>query len=185
MKEYTKDSLTGFENSLTDILENAIQSDVAYHEKVQSALDRAARSIRIHYHLPELHRLEYIDGKSDWIDLRAAERVHLKTGDFRLISLGVSMKLPDGYEAIIAPRSSTFKRYGLIQTNGIGLIDCSFCGDDDIWQMPVYATRETTVQVNDRICQFRIQKNQPKINFLEVNHLDGVTRGGFGSTGAQ
>ena len=95
MKEYTRDSLTGFENSLTDILENAIKSDVAYHEKVQSALDRAARSIRIHYHLPELHRLEYIDGKSDWIDLRAAERVHLKAGDFRLISLGVSMKLPD------------------------------------------------------------------------------------------
>ena len=93
------------------------------------------------------------------------------------------MKIPNGYEAIIAPRSSTFKRYGLIQANGIGIIDNSFSGDDDVWMMPVYATREVTININDRICQFRIQKNQPSVIFQEVDHLDTPTRGGFGSTG--
>ena len=137
----------------------------------------------------KIERLTYIQGKSDWIDLRAAERVELKKGDFKLIPLGVSMCLPDGYEAIVAPRSSTFKTWGLIQTNSIGVIDESYgkhsCKDQ--WMVPVYATRDTVVEVNDRICQFRIQKHQPEITFeeLEVGQLDGEAREGFGSTGKQ
>lgn len=139
--------------------------------------------ILIKYHTNDIDKLTYIDGKSDWIDLHAAEIVELKAGEFKIISLGVSMKIPDGYEVHIAPRSSTFKKWGLIQTNGVGVIDNTYCGDSDIWGMPVYATRDTVVNVNDRICQFRIMKNQPKIEFEEVDELEGVARGGFGSTG--
>ena len=141
--------------------------------------------IEIEYHSDKINKLEYIDEKSDWIDLRAAEEVELKAGMFHLIDLGVSMKLPEGYEAHIVPRSSTFKNYGLLQTNSVGIIDGSYCSHDDVWKMPVFATRDTVVHVNDRICQFRIVKNQPKISFEEVDWLDGPTRGGFGSTGIQ
>lgn len=141
--------------------------------------------IEIRYHSKEIERLSYIDGKSDWIDLRAAEEVSLHAGDFALISLGVSMRLPEGYEAHVVPRSSTFKTWGLLQTNSCGIIDGSYCGDEDIWKMPVYATRDTTVHVNDRICQFRIMKNQPGIRFEEKERLTGENRGGFGSTGKQ
>lgn len=146
-------------------------------------------TIKITYLSDKIERLTYIQGKSDWIDLRAAERVELKKGDFKLIPLGVSMCLPDGYEAIVAPRSSTFKTWGLIQTNSIGVIDESYgkhsCKDQ--WMVPVYATRDAVVEVNDRICQFRIQKHQPEITFeeLEVGQLDGEAREGFGSTGKQ
>ena len=142
-------------------------------------------TIEIRYHSKEIERLSYIDGKSDWIDLRAAEEVSLHAGDFALISLGVSMKLPEGYEAHVVPRSSTFKTWGLLQTNSCGIIDGSYSGDGDIWKMPVYATRDTTVHVNDRICQFRIMKNQPVIRFEEKERLTGEDRGGFGSTGKQ
>lgn len=142
-----------------------------------------SETIKIKYHSTEIERLRYIDGKSDWIDLRAAENVTMKAGEFRLISLGVSMKLPSGYEAIIAPRSSTFKNFGLIQTNHIGVIDETYCGDGDVWRMPVLAVRDTEIRVNDRICQFRIQKHQPQIEFEEVDELGGDDRGGFGSTG--
>lgn len=141
--------------------------------------------IQIKYHSDKIDKLEYIDGKSDWIDLRAAEEVEFKAGDFKLVNLGVSMRLPEGYEAHIAPRSSTFKNYGLLQVNSVGVVDNSYSSDEDIWRMPVYATRDTVVHVNDRICQFRIMKNQPKIEFDEVEHLGGTTRGGFGSTGVQ
>lgn len=141
--------------------------------------------IEIEYHSDKINKLEYIDGKSDWIDLRAAEEVELKAGMFHLIDLGVSMKFPEGYEAHIVPRSSTFKNYGLLQTNSVGIIDGSYCSHDDVWKMPVFATRDTVVHVNDRICQFRIVKNQPKISFEEVDWLDEPTRGGFGSTGIQ
>ncbi len=139
--------------------------------------------IQIKYHSDKIDKLTYIDGKSDWIDLRAAEDVVLKKGEFKLINLGVSMKLPEGYEAIIAPRSSTFKNFGLIQTNSIGVIDETYCGNEDVYRYPVYAVRDTEIHVNDRICQFRIQKHQPKITFEEVESLDGPSRGGFGSTG--
>lgn len=119
----------------------------------------------------------------DWIDLRAAKDIRLKKGEFALISLGVAMKLPRGYEAHVAPRSSTFKKWGIIQTNSIGIIDGSYCGDADQWMMPVYATRDTVIYKNDRVCQFRIMKNQPKIKFQTVDKLEGTNRGGFGTTG--
>ncbi|MBO6137622.1 MAG: deoxyuridine 5'-triphosphate nucleotidohydrolase [Lachnospiraceae bacterium] len=139
--------------------------------------------IRIRYHSQEIEKLRYIDGKSDWIDLRAAEEVSLKAGDFTLINMGISVQLPQGYEMIIAARSSTFKNFGLIQTNAIGVVDESYCGDDDIIMMPVYATRDTQVHVNDRLCQFRILRHQPEIVFEEVDSLENESRGGFGSTG--
>lgn len=140
-------------------------------------------NIEIKYHDDELVKLNYIDGKSDWIDLRSAEDVVLKKGEFKLISLGVSMKLPKGYEAHIVPRSSTFKNFGIIQTNSIGIVDNTYCGDKDIWKYPVLAMRDTEIHKNDRICQFRIVENQPMIIFNEVIKLDDINRGGFGSTG--
>ena len=140
-------------------------------------------TIQIQYLNDEIERLRYIDGKSDWIDLRSAEDVTLKKGDFKLIHLGVAMKLPAGYEAHIVPRSSTFKNFGIIQTNHCGIIDQSYCGPEDWWRMPVYAVRDTEIHKNDRICQFRIMQNQPAISFQETAALDGQNRGGFGSTG--
>lgn len=139
--------------------------------------------IRIKYFSDRINRLEYIDGKSDWIDLRASETVELKAGEFKLIPLGVAMELPKGYEAHIVPRSSTFKNYGILQTNSCGIIDGSYCGDEDMWRMPAYATRDTVIQENDRICQFRIVENQPEVEFDEVESLGRESRGGFGSTG--
>lgn len=129
--------------------------------------------------------MEYIDGKSDWIDLRAAEDVELKTGEFKLIPLGVGMILPEGYEAHVVPRSSTFKNYGVIQSNGMAVIDNSYSGDQDMWMLPAYATRDTKIHKNDRICQFRIVENQPKIDFEEVKCLNECSRSGFGSTGVR
>lgn len=140
-------------------------------------------TIRIKYHSDEIEKLTYIDGKSDWIDLRAAEHVVLKQGEFKLIKLGVSMQLPEGYEAVIVPRSSTYKNFGIIQTNHMGVVDETYCGDNDVWMMPALAMRDTEIQVNDRICQFRIQKHQPVISFEEVENLGNADRGGIGSTG--
>lgn len=126
-----------------------------------------------------------INKNGDWIDLRAAENVELEKGEFKLIHLGVGMKLPDGYEAHIVPRSSTFKNYHIIQTNNIGIVDNSYCGENDEWKMPVLAFENTIIHKNDRICQFRIVKNQPSIEFNIVEHLDKESRGGFGSTGTK
>lgn len=142
-------------------------------------------NIAIKYFSNEIDKLEYIDGKSDWIDLRAAEDVEMKAGEFKLIKLGVGMKLPKGYEAHIVPRSSTFKNFGIIQTNHQAVIDNSYCGNEDEWRYPAYALRDTVIHKNDRICQFRIVENQPKIIFEEVANLDEVSRGGIGSTGIQ
>ena len=139
--------------------------------------------IKIKYFVDGIDPLCYVAGKSDWIDLHAAEDVTLKAGEFRLIPLGVAIALPEGYEAHIVPRSSTFKNYGILQTNSMGVVDCSYCGDNDQWRMPVYATRDVTIEKNARICQFRIMKNQPELCFIRVEHLDGPDRGGFGSTG--
>ncbi len=139
--------------------------------------------IKIKYHSDKIDKLKYIDGKSDWIDLRSAESVELKQGDFKLIDLGVSVQLPQGYEMIVAPRSSMFKNFGLIQTNGIGIIDESYCSDDDRLMLPVLAMRDTKININDRLCQFRIFKHQPAIEFNEMESLGNPTRGGFGSTG--
>ena len=123
--------------------------------------------IRIQYLDDTIERLCYIDGKSDWIDLRAAEDVELKAGEFRLIHLGVAMQLPAGYEAHIVPRSSTFKNFGILQTNHMGVIDETYCGPEDWWRMPVYAVRDTVIHKNDRICQFRLMEHQPGIVFEE------------------
>ncbi len=119
----------------------------------------------------------------DWIDLRAAEDVDMAAGEFKLIPLGVGMKLPEGYEAHVAPRSSTFKNFGIIQVNSVGVIDNSYCGEQDEWKLPAYALRAAHIKKNDRICQFRIMQKQPELELEEVAHLDDTSRGGFGSTG--
>lgn len=139
-------------------------------------------TVLVHYHDPDLEKLS-VAVNGDWVDLRCADTVRLDAGQFAILPLGVSMRLPDGYEAHIAPRSSTFKRWGILQTNGVGVIDNSYSGDNDIWGMPVYATRETTVCKGDRVCQFRIMRRMEPVRFEEVAHLDGDDRGGFGSTG--
>ena len=141
--------------------------------------------IKIKYFTDKIDKLAYIDGTSDWIVLRASEEVTLKQGEFALVPLGVAMELPKGYEAHIVPRSSTHKNFGVIQANHCGVVDGSYCGDNDMWRMPVIAMRDTQIHVNDRICQFRIMKNQPEILFEEVEHLEGKDRGGFGTTGKQ
>jgi dUTP pyrophosphatase len=155
-------------------------------------------NIKIKYHDDELVRIEKID-IGDWIDLRAAEDIFIPVNTHALISLGVSMKLPEGYEAQVAPRSSTFKNWGIIQTNSIGIIDNSYSGTNDIWKLPVYCLDARALQEdptgecdpipgadikkNDRICQFRIVKRQPEVEFVEVEELDDTDRGGFGSSG--
>ena len=140
------------------------------------------KTINIKYHNSDLKKIEKIE-IGDWIDLRAAEDVELKAGDFKIISLGVSMKLPEGYEAHVLPRSSTFKTWGVLQTNSMGVIDNSYSGTNDIWRFPAYATRDIKIKVNNRLCQFRIVKKQPKVELIEVDRLDDTDRGGFGSTG--
>ena len=153
--------------------------------------------IKIKYH-GDVEPIEKLS-VGDWIDLRAAEDVEIPLNDFALISLGVSMKLPDGYEAHIAPRSSTFKKWGIIQTNSVGVVDNIYCGTNDIWKFPAYCLEEryndvfdprtgvamfgTRIYKGDRICQFRIVKKQPSIEFEVVEELSDTDRGGFGSTG--
>ena len=138
--------------------------------------------IRIKYFEKELIPVEKI-AKGDWIDLRAAEDLELKAGDFRYIRLGVGMILPEGYEAHVAPRSSTFKNFGILVANSFGIIDNSYCGEEDEWRLPVYAARDTIIHKNDRICQFRIVEKQPDFELETVEHLRDLSRGGFGSTG--
>ena len=138
--------------------------------------------IKIKYHDKDLGKIEKLS-VGDWIDLRAAEEVHMEAGQFRIISLGVSMKLPEGYEAHVLPRSSTFKKWGIKMTNSMGVIDESYCGDNDIWGFPAQAVRQTTIFKGDRICQFRIVKKMPEVTFIEVERMEGNDRGGFGSTG--
>ena len=140
-------------------------------------------TINIKYLTDSIDKLTYIDGKSDWIDLRAAEPVDMEPMEFKLIPLGIAMQLPAGYEAHVIPRSSTFKNFGIIQANSMGLIDESYCGDNDQWYFPAIALRKTTIRTNDRICQFRIMKHQPQIEFHEVDNLNNESRGGIGSTG--
>lgn len=144
-----------------------------------------AQTIRVRYLSDRIDKLQPPTNSANWVDLRSAEDVELKKGDFRLIRLGVAMKLPEGYEAHVVPRSSTYKNFGIIQANHHGVIDNSYSGDDDEWMVPVIALRDTAIHVNDRICQFRIERRQPDIIFEEVDHLDAQSRGGFGSTGIQ
>lgn len=140
-------------------------------------------NIKIKYHC-NIEKIKQIEN-CDWVDLRSAKEVVLLAGEFALISLGISMKIPEGFEGHLAPRSSTFKNWGIIQTNSVGIIDESYCGNNDIWAMPVYATRDTIINKNDRICQFRIIEKQPKLSFEEVDDMNNESRGGFGSTGTK
>ena len=158
--------------------------------------------VKIKYHDDELERIEKLE-VGDWIDLRAAEDTFIPHGASALISLGVSMKLPEGYEAHVVPRSSTFNKWGIIQTNSVGIIDNSYSGTNDIWKFPCFCLvpkiqialdddefvspsmvrRGTMIRKNDRICQFRIVKKQEPFEFDEVLVLDEIDRKGFGSTG--
>nr|DAR17653.1 MAG TPA: dUTPase [Caudoviricetes sp.] len=139
-------------------------------------------TIKIKYLSNEIEKIEKIT-VGDWIDLRCAKETVLKGGEFALIPLGVAMQLPEGYEALMVPRSSTFKHFGIIQTNSMGVIDESYRGDNDQWHFPAYAMRDTVIHINDRICQFRIVKHQPEIEFQKVEDLGNLDRGGIGSTG--
>lgn len=155
-----------------------------FYKLVNELSGNTVEDIRIRY-FSDTFALKYIGGeeKSNWVDLRCAEDVDLKAGEFKLISLGVAMELPKNYEALVVPRSSTFKNYGIIQANSVGVIDNSYCGDDDVWMMPVYATRDTHIGKNERIAQFRIFRKQPTLNFLATYHLGNENRGGLGSSG--
>jgi len=138
--------------------------------------------IKIKYLNNAIDKISKIN-KGDWIDLRSAQTIAMKAGEFHLIPLGVAMQLPKGYEAHIVPRSSTFKNFGIIQTNHQAVIDESYCGDNDQWFYPAYALRDTVIHINDRICQFRIVEKMPEVNLVEVEVLGNEDRGGIGSTG--
>lgn len=131
---------------------------------------------------PGAHEL-WVDEKGDWVDLYCYTDTFIKAGERTYIDQGVAMKLPRGYEAIMAPRSSTFKRWGVLQTNSIGVIDNSYCGNDDWWMFPAYATKDVVIPAGTRVCQFRIQPTQPRLVFNEVANLNSKSRGGLGSTG--
>ena len=137
--------------------------------------------IKIKY-FTDIEKVEQIS-VGDWIDLRAAEDVSMVVGDFKLISLGIAMQLPEGYEAHVVPRSSTYKKWKIIQANHMGVIDESYCGDNDQWMFPAIALENTIIHKGDRICQFRIMEHQPELRFVEVSKLGNEDRGGFGSTG--
>lgn len=155
---------------------------VAAEAQVKKSPKKKALEILIKYHDKDLGKIEKLP-VGDWIDLRSAERVDMDAGESKIISLGVSMKLPEGYEAHILPRSSTFKKWGIQMTCSMGIIDESYCGERDIWGFPALAFRPTTIFKGDRICQFRIMPQMPEVMFIEVDSLSDKNRGGFGSTG--
>lgn len=152
------------------------------HKENKEILKRMAPKILVKYHSDNARTIEQAHG-GEWFDLRNAEDVTLKSGEFTYINLGVSICVPPGYEAILAPRSSTFKNWGILQTNSIGVIDNAYSGDNDIWMMPVLATRDVTIPAGTRIAQFRIIRNQGNPQVTEALHLGGEDRGGLGSTG--
>lgn len=168
--------MTLINNELIDAGKNFADALVKNTEEILTP------KVRIKYHYEDMPRLKKIK-QGDWIDLYTSEGVILKAGEFMYIDLGVSMELPVGYEAIQAPRSSTFKTWGLLQANSIGVYDESYCGDTDIWKFPAYATRDVTIPAHTRLCQFRIIKHQPDFVFDEVETLGNPARGGWGSTG--
>ena len=143
---------------------------------------RMAPRIKIKYFNKKIDKIQKI-AVGDWIDLRCAANIHINAGEFKLIPLGVGMILPDGYEANIVPRSSTYKNFKILQTNSYGVVDNSYCGDNDQWYFPAFATEDTFIPINARICQFRINKRMEPIAIEEVEHLSQIDRGGFGSTG--
>lgn len=141
-------------------------------------------TIKIKYHNPHISKIESIR-QGDWLDLRASERVEMKAGEFKIIPLGVSMKLPEGFEAHLAPRSSTFKKWGILMTNSVGVIDNSFSGENDVWGFAALAMRDTVIEAGDRIAQFRVMRKMEPVEFIEVDHMEDSDRGGFGSTGTK
>ena len=131
--------------------------------------------------ISETKRGEFVIG--DMIDLRCAEDIEMKQGESRIIPLGIAMQLPEGYEAHLYPRSSTFNKYKILLVNSVGIIDNSYCGDNDEWKFMAYATEDTKIEKNTRICQFRIVEKQPSFEIVAVDHLGNPDRGGIGSTG--
>ena len=164
--------------------------DVSHHPRVSVNAERLAliavdiRLRKAANRVGDVLRLVILP-QGDWIDLCAAETVTMHAGEFRIISLGVSMQLPEGYEAHIVPRSSTFRKWGILQANSMGVIDESYCGDDDVWGFPALAMRDTTIARGDRICQFRVMRKMDKPELVTVERLDNASRGGFGSTGTR
>ena len=177
MEEETQD-LNTLLNNLTE--EDSIENNPSVLKGLFDSFFNAT-IIKINYHNSP-YTLQMTD-IGDWCDLYLAEDITLKKDDFKYLSMGVSMELPDKYEAIMAPRSSTFAKWGILQTNGIGVIDNSYNGDDDIWMMPCYATRDVEIPAGTRLCQFRIQEKQPSLKFAAVKSLGNDARGGLGSTG--
>ena len=164
---------------VSDVVNNVIS-------KVNDIIDyinneRDTKTIKIKY-FADIEKLNKIN-VGDWIDLRSAERVELKAGDYKLLRLGVGMILPYGYEAHVLPRSSTPSKFGIIMANSMGVIDNSYSGDADEWKFPAVALRDTVIEKGERIAQFRIVKNQQSIKFETVEHLNDISRGGIGSTG--
>lgn len=141
--------------------------------------------IKVKFQSEKTQTFDFVEGKSDWIDLRSAERVEMKAFEYRLIPLGFAMELPDGYEAHVLPRSSTFKNFGVIQTNSMGIIDNSYKGDEDYWFFPVLALRDTVIEKGDRICQFRIMEKMSGVTFHFVEKLGNKNRQGYGSSGVK
>lgn len=180
----TQDTNLPYEIQIENSLGTFWVKDKVIKKLIGTTLTIKSFTIPIKYHNPQLTHLQKIgDNKSDWIDLRAAEEVTLKKGEIRRISLGISMQLPENYEAHILPRSSTPEKFGIIMAHSQGIIDNSYYGDEDIWSFLALAIRDTTIYVNDRIAQFRIYQNQPSISFVPVDTLGNPNRGGFGSTG--
>lgn len=180
MDESARFELDDIEAVKTWGLETVLDYCMKVAEKINE--EENGMKIRIRYFTDGVQKLEKI-GKGDWIDLRAAEDVEMKAGEHKLIPLGVAMQLPDGYEAHVVPRSSTFKNFGVLQANHVGIIDNSYCGDNDQWLFSAYAVRDTSIPKGSRICQFRIVEKQPELEFEEVDRLGNEDRGGFGSTG--
>lgn len=172
-----------------DFMDGLVSKNILEYD-TNTVLNYNGNTILIKYHT-DIEKL-HLTPNGDWCDLRVAEDIFIPLGEYRLVSLGVSMKLPEGYEAHIVPRSSTFKNWGIIETNHMGIIDNSYSGDNDIWKFPAYCLEShttvngkngTMLKKNDRICQFRIVEKMSEITFREVEHLNGNNRGGFGSTG--
>lgn len=165
--------------------------DIDFQRSTKKQLKHALKQINPQAFCKTIHVKYFTDGLKpiekitvgDWIDLRAAEDVEMRAGEYRLISLGVGMILPEGYEAWVVPRSSTPSKFGVLLANSIGIIDNSYSGDNDQWCFPALAIRDTVIHKNDRICQFRIMKNMPFVRMRKVDHLNSVDRGGIGSTG--
>lgn len=118
-----------------------------------------------------------------WIDLSASEDIDLHKGEVKIIPLGVSMKLPEGCEGILAPRSSTCLKHGILMANSIGIIENEYCGNDDVWGFAAYAIRDTHIEKGTRIAQFRVLRSMSDVQIIQIDDMNCASRGGYGSTG--